>query len=283
VIIFFCIFTTLLISILLFIKNPGKFTINTFDIYKERTFTKKVVFLNKVIIIASSDGFVERIEKSLGNYVETGTILMEMEDKEESYQLAKAKNEFAISLLDSGKSVQEEKRQAVELAEKKLENTKIRTPIDGYIVNIPVNEQLFVSKGTVLSELLPIDSRAYIQIISEEEELLKKAEFIELFLKPTNEKWLMDELKFREQNNNRFLILSLNIEQLGKVTLDKLYCDVKVIYSEKTGAWVPVEYVHEDSVLTIEGRKKEVKIIDQKNDLYLVHGLKDGDILIKKR
>ena len=283
VIIFFCVFTVLLISVLLFIKSPEKITINTFNIYNEKTFYKKVVFLNQVIIKASSDDYVEQIEKTLWDYVESGTVLMKMEDKEEGYQLAKAKNEFAISLLNSGKSVQEEKKQAVELAEKKLENTKIRTPIDGYILNIPVNEKLFVSKGTILTEILPSDSSACVPIIAEEEALLKKAEFIQFVLKPLNEQWLMEEMQFIEHDNTRLLVLSLDIGQLNKDCLNKLYCEIKVTYSEIAGAWIPVEYVHNDSVLTEEDKKKEIEIIDRKNDLYLVHGLKDGDILIKKR
>lgn len=283
VIIFFGVFVLLIIGILIINKTPEKLIVTTFNVYGEKMLNKKVVFLNTVTIKAPADDFVENIEKTKGDYVEPGSVLLRMENKEEAYQLAKSKNEFAISLLNSGKAIQEEKRQAVELAENKLENTLIRSPIEGFIVNAPVNENLFVSKGTVLFELLPIDSSAYFQISSEEEVLLRNAELVEIHLKPTNLKWLLDEIQILEQNNNRYTLLSKDINEIDQQLLNSLYCEIIITYIESKASWIPAEFVYDEAVFLVGERKKEISILEQKNDLILVQGLNDEDILIKKR
>ncbi len=264
-------------------NNSQVITVETFNLYQDKTINKKVVFLNKVIIRAPFDDFIEKIDKSVGDYVDSNTIILQMESNEEAYQLAKAKNEFAISILTSGKAVQEEKKQAVELANKKLENTKIKTPVEGYIIKMPINEKLFVSKGTILSEILPSNSNAYIQISSEEENLIKYAEFVELQINPFKESQLLDYMKFIEQNGVRFLEIKIDIDQLNREYLDSLYCEAKITYSEETASWIPAEYVLEEFVFLKNGRKKEIEILDEKNNLYLVSGISDGDVLIKKR
>ena len=142
-----------MIVILIFNKSHEKFTVETFNVYQEEKLTKKIVYLNVVTIKAPSDDFIETIHVNIGEHVESDSVLLIMESKEEAYQLAKSKNEYAISLLNSGKAIQEEKLQAVELSENKLENTKVRSPVEGYIIKIPINERLFVTKGSPLFEI----------------------------------------------------------------------------------------------------------------------------------
>lgn len=264
-------------------KTPERFIVKTFDVYNEKRINKKVIFLDTVLIRASTDDFIESIEKKKGDYVEPETILVKMENNEENYELAKSKNEYAISLLNSGKAIQEEKLQAVKLAEKKLENTMVKPPIEGYIINIQVNQKLFVSKGTVLIELLPINSNAYVKITPEEEVLLTKAEYIEMLIKPIEEKWLLNEIQIIEQDNINFLLLSLDIESIDRELLDSLYCEMHITYIEHQASWIPNEFLNEGSVVLDGHTEKKIEILDQKNDLVLVQGLKDEEILIKKR
>ncbi|MEA1885049.1 MAG: hypothetical protein U9N62_11105 [Thermotogota bacterium] len=283
VIVFFCLIVLLIIVILIFSKTPDKFTVETFNVYQEQKLTKKIIFLDVVTIKAPSDDFIETIQKTNGEYVESDSVLLRMESKEEAYQLAKSKNEYAISLLNSGKAIQEEKLQAVELAENKLENTNVRSPIKGYIIKVPVNERLFVTKGTTLFEILPIDANAYVQISAEEEAILKSADFIKVSLKPSELKWLLEEIQIVEQNNNCYLLLFSDFEGIDRDLLDSLYCEILITYIDNKAAWVPEEYVHNE-VVYLEGNiKKDIDILEQKNDLLLVKGLKDQDVLIKKR
>ncbi len=264
-------------------RTSEKFAVSTFNVFNEKTLEKKVVFLKTLHIKAASDDFIEIIEKNTGDYVEPGSVLLRMESKEEAYQLAKSKNEFAISLLNSGKAVQEEKQQAVDLAQDKLENTVIRSPIEGYVLSVPVSEKLYVSKGTILFEILPIDASAYIQMTSEEEKLLKKAEFIEIVLEPKNSKWLLEEIQITEQNNNRFLFLSVDIAEIAQDFINSLYCKLIITFIDSKASWIPVEFVTDNIVFLEDNQKKEIQILERENDLFLVNGLKDGDILIKKR
>jgi len=283
VIVFFCVFVLLMIVILILNKTPEKFIIETYNIYQEDKLTKKIIFLDAITIKAPSDDFIEAIYQTKGEYVDSDSVLLRMESKEEAYQLAKSKNEYAISLLNSGKATQEEKLQAVELAENKLENTNIRSPIEGYIIKVPVNERLFVTKGTPLFEILPIDSSAYVQINAEEEVILKSAEFVKVCIKPSELEWLLEETQIVEQNNSRYLLLFSDFEGIDRELLDSLYCEILITYIDNQAAWIPKEYVYDEFVYLEGNKKMEINILEQKNDLLLVQGLKDHDILIKKR
>lgn len=264
-------------------QTPQYFHVETFKIYEEKKINKRVLFFNTLTIKAPADDFIESIEASIGDYIKPGTILLVMENKEESYQLAKSKNEFAISLLNSGTAIQEEKKKAVELAENRLENTKVRTPIEGYILKIPVDEKLFVSKGTVLFEILPMGTKPYLQISFEEKKILENAEFVEMKLYPTKLKRLLNEKQIIEDDNNHYLLLPLDFSTLDSQLLDSLYCELNITYIEKKASWIPNEYVNEETVYIKGDRKKEIQVLEQKNDLLLVSGLDDEDILIKKR
>lgn len=283
VIIFFGIFVVLIVAILMINKTPERFVVKTFNVYNEKRISKKVIFLDTVLIKASTDDFIESIEKKNGDYIEPETVLLKMESNEENYELAKSKNEYAISLLNSGKAIQEEKLQAVKLAEKKLENTMVKSPIEGYIVNIPVNQKIFVSKGTVLIEMLPINSNAYVKITSEEKKLLNNAEYIEILLSPIEKKWLLSERHIIEQNNFLYLLITLDVESIDRELLNSLYCEMQITYVEDQASWIPNDFVNDHSVFLDTEKEKEIEILDQKNDLLLVKGLKDEDILIKKR
>jgi len=280
---FFLVFVVSIISILLFIQKPQKMIVQTFELINEKQIDKTIVFPEKVLIKAPTDDFIEDIQQEVGNYVEMESVIIQMESKEEAYQLAKSKNEYAVSLLNSGKAIQEEKKQAVELAEKRLENTRIKTPVDGYIINLKVNKHLFVSKGTVLAEVLPKGSNAYIQVYSDEMALLKKAQFVELLIIPINERKLMGEMMFTEQNGQYLLVLDLDIDQMNTRTFDELSCKLTVNYVEQMAAWIPQDYILDETVFLEDHRKKKVTVLESKDDLLLVGGLDDKDIILKKR
>ena len=257
--------------------------VRTFELINEIQMNKTIVFPDKVLIKAPTDDFIEDIRQEIGNFVENETVIIQMESKEEAYQLAKSKNEFAVSLLNSGKAIQEEKKQAVELAEKRLENTKIRTPVDGYIISFSVNKHLFVSKGTILAEILPKDANAYIQIYPDEMTLLKKAKYVELVLMPSNEKKLLGEMVFTEQNGQYLLVIDLDIDEMNTRSLNELSCKLDVTYVEQMAAWIPEDYLFDEIVYLNNQTKKKVTVLKHKDDLFLVSGLDDKDVIVKKR
>ena|GEM_PF-1630522 len=283
ILLFFLIFVLSIFVVLLIIQKPQKMIVRTFELINEIQMEKTIVFPEKILIKSPTDDFIEDIHQGIGNYVEIDTVIIQMESKEEAYQLAKSKNEYAVSLLNSGKAIQEEKKQAIELAEKKLENTKIKSPVDGYIISFKVNQHLFVTKGTILAEIVPKGSKAYIQIYSNEMTFLKNAQYVELLMMPTNEKRLLKEMVFIEQNGQYLLALDLDIDQKNSRSLNELSCKLTVSYVEQMAAWIPGDYISDETVVLENQTKKRVTVLEHKEDLVLVGGLEDKEIIVKKR
>jgi RND family efflux transporter MFP subunit len=124
---------------------------------------------NDVNIISETQGSVRQVHLKVGDIVNAGTVLVEIEDHiqrsnlstaEISYQKAKRdfersetlfqENSISRAQLDAGRLAMQAAENQLEIARRQLENTKIKTPITG-----TVNAR-FVDVGTMVQPGMPV-------------------------------------------------------------------------------------------------------------------------------
>ncbi len=272
-----------LMVITIFNKQP-EMVIQTF----ERVVTEKIEgdirFEEKIRILSPVDDFVERILVSKGREVTKGDILIELEKDEEAFQLSKAKKELAVSILNAGKAIQEEKRNAVRLAEKNLDKTTIKSPVDAIIIDIPVITKLFVEKGTPLIVLAERDTRLLTEIDEQTAQILKKADYITYRITGSEKReGVIEKPDTTETEDGLYLQLPLTINRIKNELDNKLFCELKILYNESGFSWIPDDFVKEGRIQTADNDFINVNILEKKDDLYLVKGLKPGTTLLGQK
>ncbi len=278
--VFFGIFiiVSIIISIVYF-NQDSQFEVSTFKKLEVYSFEEKIKFNKTVEIKAANDDFIERTYVKRGDFVHKGSILMNFESDEEEFLLSKARNEYAMAVLNSGSAIQDEKKKAIALAEKKLSNTKVISPVDGYIVGMKARENLFTEKGTTLFSLIEADSEMYLVYTQNDRNFIQRAEYLSLEIKPENIKMMINPDDIKEQQSDLLIKIPLKLEEINSANLDFLYGKVQISYHSDDLAWIPIEYLIDSTVRLADGTLITVEIIERKDDLILVSGLKSGEIL----
>jgi biotin carboxyl carrier protein len=268
---------------IIYFNQKYEFTVSTFKKLEVISFEEKVYFDDVVLIKASNDDFVEKVYVRSGDFVQKGSLLIKLENDEEEFLLSKAKNEYAMAVLNSGPAIQEEKKKAINLAEKRVLNTELKSPVTGYILNIEMRDNMFVEKGNPLINIVGKNSFPYIKIAGAIEKSIKDAEYISMEIKPDGIKLLVEKNGLCQKNEEYILKISLSITELNKKNLDFLYGNVEIKYYSDSLAWIPADFVNNSTIRVKDGIYKQVELIQTKDDLVLVKGLTTGDILTTKR
>jgi len=278
------IFIVFFLMIMITFNKPAEMEVQTF----ERVITEKIEgdirFKEKIRILSPVDDFVERILVSRGQEVAKNEVLIELEKDEEEFQLSKAKKELAVSILNAGKAIQEEKRNAVRLAEKNLDKTTIRAPIDAIIIDIPVITKLFVEKGTPLIVLAEKDTRLLTEIDEPTAKILKKADYITYRIAGSDiREGVIEKPVTTETEDGLYLQLPVLSNNIKSALGDKLFCELKILYNESGFSWIPDTFVQEGRIQIADNGYIPVEILDKKDDLYLVKGIESGTTLLGQK
>ncbi|HOO31775.1 MAG TPA: hypothetical protein PK466_01405 [Thermotogota bacterium] len=273
----------IIVVITILFTRKTEFVTTTFKRLETYSVEEKVLFDRTIELKTPTDDFIETILVHEGDRVVRDALLLKFERDEEEFLLSKARNEYAMAVLNAGNAIQEEKKKAIELAEKRLLNTEMRSPVDGYVITLEAHSNIFSEKGSTLMTLLESDSRPYIVLDSTTEAFLDKAEYISLVVKPDDIKVLISREDMIKDEKGSLLIIPVELNRFDSRNFNFLFAVMEIKYYSDDLAWIPSDYLLNSSVHLNDGTMRQVDIIEKKDDLILVNGINSGEILTTER
>lgn len=232
-------------------------------------------------IVCPKDDFVEVVLVRLFEDVKINDEILHFESKEEEYELAKARSEYAVSLLKEGEAVQAEKKLALEVAGNNLGKTVVKSPSDGYLVALNVKNGSYVSKGSIIATIIPYGFKMLVEIPDEIAGMLDSIESVELTVQRIGISVMIDYEMLETHDSKLFFAVKSE-----KIDFDRLLPEeivrIKAIERMKSVVWIPANFVENGTVETENGRVP-VSVIKEESGMYLIKGLKDGDRIFGQR
>ena len=102
----------------------------------------------------SASGKIKRILVEVGQYVEAGQVLAEMDSSQQELALLKAQTAYELAMISGTPNAQREAELDLQVARANLENTVIRAPFSGVVTAVNVEEGEHASANAVAISLL---------------------------------------------------------------------------------------------------------------------------------
>ena len=99
-------------------------------------------------------GRVKQVLAQTTQTVEQGTILAELDQTRQELAYLSAKRELELARFEAAPSVLKEKELAFRVAEADLQATSLTAPFTGFIAGVSVQEEEWVSSGTIIMRIL---------------------------------------------------------------------------------------------------------------------------------
>lgn len=115
----------------------------------------------------AASGKVQRVYVEVGQYVEEGEVLAEMERAQQELAVLRAQNAYDLALISGTPNAQREAELDLKVAQANLENTTIRAPFSGVVTAVNIEEGEHASANSVVVSLLD-NSIFYADILVDE-------------------------------------------------------------------------------------------------------------------
>ena len=115
----------------------------------------------------AASGRVQRVYVQLGDYVEEGQVLAQMESAQQELALLKAQNAYELARISGTPNALREAELDLKVAQTNLENTTIRAPFSGVITAVNIEEGEHASANSSVISLLD-NSVFYADILVDE-------------------------------------------------------------------------------------------------------------------
>lgn len=102
----------------------------------------------------ATSGKVKRVFVEVGQFVEAGQVLAEMDSTQQELALVRAQNAYELALISGTPNAQREAELDLELARTNLENTAIRAPFSGVVTAVNIEEGEHASANSPVISLL---------------------------------------------------------------------------------------------------------------------------------
>ena len=284
--------------------------VSMFDSYKvTKQLPGKLYAVQQSKVAFQIGGKVQTISVDIGDKVEKGTVLAELDNREilanlnqadAKYKLAeqllerfkdlKAQGHISIQELDKAESDFAVAKSQQDFYQVKLEQTKILAPFNGLI------QSRYLDEGTVINPGLPVleilDSEKVEAHIAMPLNLVKKVSLKEAYAFNLNGKTVLGTLKRLSPmslggSNNRLAIFEFNTFFVPGAVIN---LELE-IYENARGTWIPIKALSQSdgglwSVYTVDRsnkiNKELVEVIYYEGTNAFVSGtLKNGDQVIK--
>lgn len=103
-------------------------------------------------------GRVKSVAVQEGQFVQAGTLLATLEDVDQQLALVKARNEYETARLEKATAQIEEKRLALETAQRNLEATRLVAPFDGVIAQLDIRPGDQITAAQQVAWLVDLNS-----------------------------------------------------------------------------------------------------------------------------
>ena len=284
--------------------------VSMFDSYKvTKQLPGKLYAVQQSKVAFQIGGKIQSISVDIGDKVEKGTVLAELDNREilanlnqadAKYKLAeqllerfkdlKAQGHISIQELDKAESDFAVAKSQQDFYQVKLEQTKILAPFNGLI------QSRYLDEGTVINPGLPVleilDSEKVEAHIAMPLNLVKKVSLKEAYVFNLNGKTVLGTLKRLSPmslggSNNRLAIFEFNTFFVPGAVIN---LELE-IYENARGTWIPIKALSQSdgglwSVYTVDRsnkiNKELVEVIYYEGTNAFVSGtLKNGDQVIK--
>ena len=169
-----------------------------------------------------------------------------------------------------------------------LENTKLVSDIDGYIVSLLVNQGEMIGSGYPAVIMRKEEQRAEVFMSAEDLSLIKIGMDCEVKINDKNYKAKVKQIdEIPDEQTRTYKVL---IDVVDKILEDEYYigalCDVDFILGEEKGIWIEMNYIKNDGsdyVYIVEdglARRRDIKIDNFYENKMKITGVNIGEKII---
>lgn len=255
--------------------------IQTVDYLQETQWNSELAISSLIPVYAPISGFITHVEVNVFDFIRKGDLLCAYDQINIEYSLARARNEYARALVHEGAATQEERRLAVEIAERELNLSRVLSPVSGIVSIVSVRPNTHVEPGRELMRLIPEEARWIISLSSQQLQTLQKAIHYSVSVPGISRTFTQTSLSLvRKEEDwaiqlpNDMALPTLPIGARVQVTL---------IESGEPAAWIPISFLTQDHVTGADGSQYPVRILEKDQEMALVQGLTDGVMIQKRR
>ena len=139
------------------VQNPTdyyEYTVKRGILFESVDISGQVVSDEECKVKSLVSGVVERVFVEKGDRVKEGDILVELDDDDYLLNRIKALQNYENARISGSKLLLEQRKLELQIAEKNLERTKIKSPIDGVVVSVDVREGDILNVGKVVATVI---------------------------------------------------------------------------------------------------------------------------------
>ncbi len=254
--------------------------IQTVDYLQEAQWNSEMAISSLIPVYAPISGFITRMEVTAYDLIQKGDLLCVYDQINIEYAVVRARNEYARALVHEGLAIQEERRLAMELAERELSLSRVLSPATGIVSVVSVRSNTHVELGRELMRIIPEEARWIISLSSHQLQVLQKAMHYSVFVPAINRTFTQTSLslvgkgeEWAIQLPNDMALRTVAIGARAQITFVEL---------GEPAAWIPVSFLTQNHVTGTDGAQYPVRVLEKDQEMALVQGLTDG-IMIQKR